>query len=230
MAAPRFRRPIHRAIYTTLCRLNAGFMHRHGILFGGGTRISMSLHEFRESVDLDLLCPSVTAYRAVRQTVNSRSLGELAGEAMVYKREVLFDRYGVRTFVGSGGVDIKLEVVACADYRLAGLDDPMFPVPVLDRASCFVTKLLANSDRGQGPPYKDVIDLLMMEREWGPVPDAAWREVERHYGPSPRTDYQRSVERLSAVGGAQAGEIAQGLCMDIRLLDGLRAPSMPSTV
>lgn len=221
---PRFVRPIHQAIYGILGHLNAGFLRQYGILFGGGTRIAMSLHEFRESVDLDLLCPSVDAYRAARQTVTNRSFGKLVNESLVYKREVLFDRDGIRTFVCSGDLDIKVEVIAFFDYRLAGQDDSMFPVPVLDRTSCFVTKLLANSDRGRAVPYKDVIDLLMMEREWGPIPAAAWREAERHYGPSVRKDYQKSVALLSDLNDSQIREVAQRLIMDARLLGELRSP------
>lgn len=43
--------------------------------FVGGTRISMELDGYRESVDIDFLSPDKASYRSVRETVTERNLG-----------------------------------------------------------------------------------------------------------------------------------------------------------
>ncbi|MEZ5534816.1 MAG: nucleotidyl transferase AbiEii/AbiGii toxin family protein [Thiolinea sp.] len=69
-------------------------MHEHHIYFGGGTRICLELDEYRESVDIDFLCPDRKAYIAVRETLNSASLGQLVNQDFSYLREIRADRYG----------------------------------------------------------------------------------------------------------------------------------------
>ncbi|GAB7225145.1 hypothetical protein VoSk93_43660 [Vibrio owensii] len=48
--------------------------------FGGGTRIALELDEFRESIDIDFLCPNKDSYRSVRQEVMNVTLGNLVKE------------------------------------------------------------------------------------------------------------------------------------------------------
>jgi hypothetical protein len=49
-----FKRPRHKLIQAALGQFNAGFLKQNRIYFGGGTRISMELDEYRESVDIPL--------------------------------------------------------------------------------------------------------------------------------------------------------------------------------
>ena len=93
-------------------------MRKHRIGFGGGTRIAMELDEYRESVDIDLFCPSTASYRAVRETVTDHSLGRLMRTPLTLSREVRADRYGVRTAIQEEGVSIKLEIIAFEDWHL----------------------------------------------------------------------------------------------------------------
>lgn len=178
-----YRREHHQFIALCLANFNDEFLSQHSIYFGGGTRIALELNEYRESVDIDFLCKDKAAFRAVRQQVSSRSLGELVHKEFNYGREIIFDRYGVRTFIATADIVIKLEFVAFDNYALAaGHDKSLFSVPYLDRSSCYVTKLLANADRLGIKPYKDIFDLIVMYSHWGRVPDAAFSEAYSHYG------------------------------------------------
>lgn len=162
-----FRRPHHQLIQRALAQFNVPFLVRNRVLFGGGTRISMELNEFRESIDIDLLCPDRMSYRAVREVVTNRNLGALVNREFEYIRDIRFDRYGVRTFIRCDDTPIKLEIISCDDYALTAGSLASVPIPVISRESCFMTKLLANADRGMLPPFKDIIDLLAMVRAWG---------------------------------------------------------------
>ncbi|MEX1058589.1 MAG: nucleotidyl transferase AbiEii/AbiGii toxin family protein [Natronospirillum sp.] len=188
-----FRRVHHQLIQRALAHFSVPFLARNRVLFGGGTRISMDLDEFRESVDIDLLCPDKTAYRAVRETVTNRQLGDLVVEEFEYVRDIRFDRYGVRTFIRCGDTPIKLEIINCDDYALTAGSLASVPVPVLSRESCLMTKLLANADRGLSPPFKDIIDLLAMIRAWGPVPSQSWYHAEEIYGAVVRRSFKSSL-------------------------------------
>ena len=44
---------------------------------------------------------------------------------------------------------------------------------------------------------RDIIDIAMMVRAWGAIPDAAWCKAERVYGQSVRIAYGRAVALLN---------------------------------
>lgn len=91
---------------------NADFFLRNNIYFGGGTRIALEINEFRESIDIDFLCPDRASYRAVREEVNNVSLGNLVKTEFTYLREISFNREGVRTFIMTD--DKKIKLVTCS--------------------------------------------------------------------------------------------------------------------
>lgn len=101
-----FRRFHHQLIQQALEQFSVPFLARNRVLFGGGTRISMELDEFRESIDIDLLCPDKSSYRAVRKAVPNRHLGALVDREFEYIRQIRFYRYGVRTFIRCGDTPI----------------------------------------------------------------------------------------------------------------------------
>lgn len=191
-----FKRPRHRLIQSVLTQFNASYLTQNRIYFGGGTRISMELGEYRESVDIDFLCPDKASYRAVRETVTERSLGHLVRHEFEYPRNIRFDRYGVRTFIRWQGELVKLEIISCDDYSLHSAELPGVPVPVIDRAGCFTTKLLANADGGLSPPYKDILDLLMMQVTWGEIPEQAWKAAEQQYGSAVKSAYTTALQSV----------------------------------
>ncbi len=183
----------HETIAKALANFNADFLEKNNVLFGGGTRIAMELGEYRESVDIDFLCPDIQSYREVRKQVTSNALGDITRKPFDLAREVRFDRYGVRTVINVDDTPIKLELVSFADYRLKKDDTTPFPVPSIDRESCYVTKLLAHADRSAMPDKKDFIDLMMMYSHWGAPSQNAWAEVERHYGQAPKQTLEKAL-------------------------------------
>ncbi|MBB1272504.1 nucleotidyl transferase AbiEii/AbiGii toxin family protein [Psychromonas sp. SR45-3] len=173
----------HQIIESALENFNADFFCANKVIFGGGTRIALELSEFRESIDIDFLCPNKDAYRAVREQVTNRTLGDLVKKDFTYAREIRADRDAVRTIIKYENTAIKLEFVSFDNYELNSLIDlDKFPVPFLDQQSCFYTKLLANADRKLTLPHKDIFDILAMYKEWGSIPNKAIELAEGHYG------------------------------------------------
>lgn len=167
--AESFKRPSHNAVLEALRSLDAAFLERNAIYFGGGTRIVLELGEYRESRDVDFLCASVEGYRALRETIGDSSLGKVVhGSALNLTREVRADQYGVRTWVSIAGLTIKFEIVREARIELAGAKVASLPVACLDYAHAFAEKFLANADRGLDASTlsRDAIDLAFMVEAW----------------------------------------------------------------
>lgn len=194
-----------------LGRLDSERLARAEIGFGGGTRIAIDIDEYRESVDIDLFCPSIESYRFVRACVRSDTLGALARESLDLVREVRMDRYGVRCAVASPAGPIQMEFLCFSDWALDIEAHPRIPVPVIDRAGCFATKLTAVVDRGRSPPFKDVFDLLAMTHAWGPAPARAVAEAERHYGPGTMAAVRRAIDAFFALPEARRASEAEAL-------------------
>jgi hypothetical protein len=182
-----YQRAHHNIIHRLLTQFNSDFLEENNILFGGGTRIALELGEYRESIDIDFLCPDTASYRAVRKQITSNNLGDIIAGNVTLAREVMPNRYAVRTVLELDGTRVKLEFVSFDDYKIHSMEDSPFPVPCIDRDSCYITKLLAHADRHAEPIRKDFIDLLMMFEKWGPPSEKTWHEVDRHYGDNPRT-------------------------------------------
>lgn len=158
----------HKMVLEALAALNAQSLVQTECYFGGGTRIALELGEYRESADIDFLCASRAGYRTLRTSVNEHSLGMVAGRGLKLAREVIADRYGIRTFLDVNGEKLKLEIVLEGRIALSGGMEQGFSVPVLDGASCFAEKFLANADRwlDQSVLGRDVIDLAFMAAHW----------------------------------------------------------------
>ena len=174
----------HQVIESALKNFNADFFYSNNILFGGGTRIALEIDEYRESIDIDFLCPTRASYKAVREQVTNISLGQLVHEDFDYAREIRADRDGVRTIIQLGDTSIKLEFVSFNEYQLTAseADINVFPVPCISIESCFVTKLLANADRSLNYPFKDIFDILAMYSKWGTIPEDALKIAHDFYG------------------------------------------------
>lgn len=176
-----FTRPHHKLIQKALKNFNSEYLDEHRILFGGGTRIALELNEYRESIDIDFICPDKESYRAVRAVVTPNSLGNLVKSEFEYIREIRLDRDGTRCFIRMEDVAIKLEFVSFADYEIEKYNIDRFEVPSIDRQSCFLTKILANADRYNDRPYKDIFDLLAMFENWGEISEETWCAADNHY-------------------------------------------------
>ena len=168
MSRPRCSRLRHVLVENILHALNAAFLQKAQCYFGGGTRIVLDLDEYRESAGIDLLCSSRDGYRELRSTIKNNSLGKIASSTLRLAREVVADRYGIRTFVAFDGEKIKFEIVNENRIDLSGSLHPELSVPCLSRGSCFAEKLLANDDRwgDEAALSRDVIDLAFMIEGW----------------------------------------------------------------
>ena len=181
-----FKRAHHQRVWQVLERLDATLLHQTSCYFGGGTAIVLLLDEYRESVDVDLLCASQEGYRQLRNLVSENSLGPLMKQPVTLLREVRADRYGIRTFCKIDDTPIKLEIVREDRIPLSGDLTTSMPVPVLSREDMYAEKLLANTDRwaDRSTASRDAIDLAMMIHNWGPIPTQAWAKVHKAYGAS----------------------------------------------
>lgn len=166
-----YRRPRHRQVARVLAALDADVLARSFCCFGGGTRITLELDEFRESEDIDFICSDLAGYRSLRATVENNSLGNLfpkfpTGVSLL--GEVRTDQYGIRTVFGVDGEPVKFEIILEARIQVTAAKVKNIPVPALDRISCFAEKWLANADRWNDTAVlsRDAFDLAFMVRAW----------------------------------------------------------------
>jgi len=193
-----FERAHHRRIATLLGALDATKLATWECFFGGGTAVTLTLGEYRESVDVDFLCASAEGYRQLRAAVFDGRLDGLTRTPLAQLRDLRSDQYGVRTFVEVDGAPIRLEFVREARIELSGVVDPSLGVAVLTHDDLFAEKLLANADRHLDPATssRDAIDLAMMTRAWGPAPHASWRKARGAYGDTVDRALAGAIARL----------------------------------
>lgn len=198
-STPEFTRPRHRLVWKALNALDAQFLADACCYFGGGTRVVLSLGEYRQSVDVDFLCADNVGYRALRNTITQSSLGAIVKSPITLAREVRADRYGIRTFVELDGEPVKFEIIAEGRIRLDADPAAELPVPSLDAASCFAEKFLANADRwaDQSVLSRDIVDIAFMLKGWGA--DAALAGLKRAsdaYGDVVVRSLEHAIDKL----------------------------------
>ncbi len=200
MASSTFKRPHHRRIVAVLDGMNADMLRQTHSYFAGGTAIALQLGEFRESVDIDFLCADAEGYRRLRSSIFEHGLKELFPAGIEMLRDVRADRDGIRCVLASDGMPIKFEIVREARIALDGVDVCGIPVPCLARDDLFAEKLLANADRhgDKSAMSRDIIDLIVMQLQWGEIPRAAWIKAQAAYGTAATGALDKAVEMLRA--------------------------------
>lgn len=195
-----FKRVRHQQVSRILSAFDPGFLGDNRCYFGGGTRIVMELGEYRESLDIDLLCADIDGYRNIRSQITEHSLGAILAKPLSLAREVRADRYGIRTFFDSEGEKVKFEIVAEGRISLTAQKLPGLPILCLDRVSCFAEKLLANADRwaDRSVLSRDIIDLAFMVSHWGGIPREALAVAEKAYGTSVHKNLKCAVELVQS--------------------------------
>jgi hypothetical protein len=193
-------RPRHRLVWQALDAMNPELLATTRCYFGGGTRIVLELDEYRESIDVDFLCSDRAGYRTIRSMITQSSFGDLFCAEVELMREIRADMYGIRTFLLIEGEPLKFEIVSEGRIDLRGTRAEPFPVPLLDHASCFAEKLLANADRGRDDSTRsrDMIDLAFMTASW--PREALLRGLQTAvdaYGDAVHRELAAAVERLS---------------------------------
>ncbi|MCE6958066.1 nucleotidyl transferase AbiEii/AbiGii toxin family protein [Cereibacter sphaeroides] len=178
-----FDREHHRRIASVLDALDPEVMRATDCWFAGGTWIALQIHEFRRSDDIDLICGSAAGYRRLRSLTDT-SISPLFRRPVEAVKDLRKDPYRMHTFLSVEGVPIKFEIFHENRIEVSGHLDETLGIPVLSRDDLFTEKLLANDDRGRDSRTlsRDVIDLGMMIREWGPIPAEALRKAQDAYG------------------------------------------------
>lgn len=219
-------RPRHRNVLRVLDTLNAQFLDRAQCYFGGGTRIVLALGEYRESADVDFLCADGEGYRMLRSSVGDASLGRIAKSGLKLAREVIADRYGIRTVIEADGEKLKFEIILEGRISLSGGTADGLPVPALDARSCCAEKFLANADRWNDESVlgRDAIDLAFMAARWGREPLRAGLEVATEaYGKVVARSAKRAATKLLEQPAWRRRCVAALSVSDTRtLLSGLR--------
>ena len=195
----KFTRPRHQFVMRILSLLSPAFLEDARCYFGGGTRIVMALGEYRESADIDLLCADRAGYRALRSTVTQNSLGRIAKGKIALAREVIADRYGIRTFIEIAEQKIKFEIIHEARIDISGGRHGEFPVPALDPVSCFAEKFLANADRwsDESTLNRDIVDLAFMVAGWSSADaDGGRKTAAQAYGKAVNESVRKAVKKL----------------------------------
>ena len=195
----KFTRPRHQIVMRILSMLNSAFLADAQCYFGGGTRIVMSLGEYRESADIDLLCADRAGYRALRSAVTQNSLGRIAQVKIALAREVVSDRYGIRTFIEIAEQKIKFEVIHEGRIDISWTAGGEFPVPALDPVSCFAEKFLANADRwsDESTLNRDIVDLAFMITGWSSADaDRGRKTAAQAYGNAVNESVRKAVKKL----------------------------------
>jgi len=196
-----FDRAHHERIQTILNRMNQDLMVEAEAYFGGGTAIVMELGEYRESVDIDFLCSSRAGYAALRTAFHHGNFNALFPEGVTQEGDFVADQYGIRGWVSvDDDRDVKFEIIRESRIDLFGARNDELGVLQLDRVCMYCEKLLANVDRGldRVSLNRDAMDLLMMERRWGPLPERSREMAIEAYGESVMDAYERSLNALGS--------------------------------
>lgn len=194
-----FSRPHHQRIARVLEGLDADLLLKNRCLFGGGTAIAMSQGEYRESLDIALICSSVDGYRELRNLVSRAGIDALSKRPAAVLREPKIDLYGIRCAFAVDTVPVKFEIVFEGRLNLSdpAPSDKVCGVWTLTLEDKVASKLMANSDRWADDSVmsRDLIDLSMLT-DTGSLSPAGIEKAKRAYGDSIVTDFAKAKDAL----------------------------------
>lgn len=216
-----FRRPLHARIARILGRMDAKFLEAIACYFGGGTQLSLVYGEYRQSRDIDFIVSSREGIRAIRETVNSRSLGKLFKDPVTLVRDVITDRDAVRTFIVEepAAQPIKFEIIYEGRIDVEGVADRTLLVPTLTPRCAVAEKFLANTDRGLDKTTyaRDAIDLAFIALELDEKTFAqGYQRAVGAYGASVPQQFNAVLKRLEIDAAYRSECIAELMIEDPR--------------
>lgn len=200
MGCLMFKRPHHQKVVSVLEAMNAEFLVDAKCYFGGGTAIALRLNEFRESVDVDFLCSDPVGWRKIRESVFDNGLNDFFTGNVELIRDVRTNQDKVWTVLMVDGATIKFEIMREARIAIECERLIEIPVPCLTKDDLFAEKLLANADRynEKSCMSRDMIDLLVMEHNWGQIPQVAIDKAVNAYGNAIAYALERAKNLLRA--------------------------------
>ncbi len=175
----------HKKVITVLNAIRADFFIEISAYFGGGTLLTLSCGEYRQSKDIDFICPIGEGYRMLRSEIYDRNYQAVFKDfsGISLPREIKADQYGVRFPVMVENILIKFEIVA--EARIS-LEPPEFQtwsdVPCLSFTDACAEKLLSNADRwaDRASEARDLIDLSMLRLQ-SELPEYSFEKAESAY-------------------------------------------------
>lgn len=176
--------PHRRRIATVLLALDGKWLERAHCNLGGAVALMLQLGAYRETRGIDFFCGSKAGFRFLRNAVARADLGGLLTRPGLEMCGTHCSQNMVEVFIAVNGQPVRLTFACAQPVRGYRVKDALFDVPLLSRKDLFVSKLLANTDRGLNDASlnRDIIDLAMMVKAWGPVPQVAWQEATLVYG------------------------------------------------
>lgn len=154
----------------------------------------------------------------LRSVVGS-DLGPILHSPIKYARPVTSNQYKILTFLEIDNVKIKIEIIREGNTTLAGALDPALGVPLLSRIDLWTQKLMANADCGldKSTMSRDIIDLAMMIRGWGPIPFEAMEKARAAYGDSIARGFNNAMGVISELAYLNKSMASMGI--DLELVD-----------
>lgn len=175
----------HKKMLAILDSFDASLFKENSVYFAGGSLLSLDFGEYRQSNDIDFLCPvSSKGYINIRNLIFKNGYKALFKKLDILKIErTTSDRYGIRMGINVDKDIIKVEIVIEGNFNL---DPPRYPdwcpVPCLSLNDSFTAKLLANSDRylNYGTRSRDLIDLAALRLRTS-IPNSAINKANQTY-------------------------------------------------
>lgn len=166
-----YRRLHHRNIEQTLSLLDKDRLDDFGLLFCGGTLISLEYGELRESTDIDFVPKDLMMFRKLRNAVSDHGLKILFKDSCspIVKSSERSNMYGVKAFCEVGGSRVKFEIFS--ENRVS-FEEPIsfrgssgkLSINAIAEDDRLAAKLIANVDRGMDRSgfSKDLMDILVL--------------------------------------------------------------------
>ena len=177
--------PQHQRIITLLNSFDSNLLQISKAYFGGGTLIALRFGEFRESKDVDFICPIRSGgYKKLRSLIFEEGYQALFKDlSRIRLGRSTTDQYGIRMTINVEDYPLKTEIISEARFELdPPLSDEWAAIPCLNLNDCFTSKLLANADRylDNLVQSRDLIDLAVL-RLISFIPDEAIAKAENAY-------------------------------------------------
>jgi len=179
-----FEMTYHQKIVTVLNCLRSDFFTEVSAYFGGGTLLTLLYDEYRQSNDMDFVCPVGPGYRQLRTEIYDKGFQAIFEDTSTIRlaSEIRADQYGIRLAVGVEDIRIKFEIIA--EARIIP-EPPVFyewSVPCLSFTDCCAEKLLSNADRWADTAVlsRDLIDLSVLRLQ-AEIPQTSIEKAEAAY-------------------------------------------------
>jgi len=180
-----FEMTYHQKIVTVLDCLRSDFFTENSVYFGGGTLLTLLYDEYRQSNDMDFICPIGAGYRKLRTEIYDKGFQAMFQDTPIIRAasDIRADQYGIRFAVGVEDIRIKFEIIA--EARITP-DPPVFyawsSVPCLSFTDACAEKLLSNADRWADTAVlsRDLIDLSVLRLQ-AEIPQTSIDKAEAAY-------------------------------------------------